>query len=217
MGHPGGKLFLPLAGKILLVYPVNLLLQHFPGSIVVVLPSEDRDTLCQNLSEGVDRILFADPGETRNGSVCNAMELADQMQLSGDHVLIHDAARPLIVPDVLQRLQTAMRDGFDGAIPVLPVADTLLMVDETGHPTGYPDRSVLRRVQTPQIFRRDHLRDLLLHTGSREATDESSLVFRHGGRLACIEGDPRMLKVTIPEDLALIESLLHNEVNSCHA
>ena len=121
-------------------------------------------------------------------------------------VLVHDAARPLLDQAVVERLLAPLGEGFDGAVPVQPVADTLKRV-HNGAVTETVDRDGLATAQTPQAFLAPVLRrafegDL---TG---ATDCASLVERVGGRVAVVDGDPRLLKVTTPADLALVESWL---------
>ena len=121
-------------------------------------------------------------------------------------VLVHDAARPLLAAAVIERVLAPLSEGWDGAVPVLPIADTVKRVDG--------DRVVetLRRddlvaVQTPQAFLPDVLRRALAGDVSA-ATDCSSLVEAAGGRVKAVEGDPGLLKVTNPADLALVERRL---------
>jgi 2-C-methyl-D-erythritol 4-phosphate cytidylyltransferase len=142
-------------------------------------------------------------GATRAESVRAALaEVPDEAVV----VVVHDAARPLVDDAVVERVLGPLAEGFDGAVPGLPVADTVKRVDgrvvvET------IDRASLVVAQTPQAFlveplRRAYAGDL---TG---ATDCASLVERAGGRVAVVDGDPRLLKVTTPADLALVESWL---------
>jgi 2-C-methyl-D-erythritol 4-phosphate cytidylyltransferase len=119
-------------------------------------------------------------------------------------ILVHDAARPLLDDSVVERVVTALGEGWDGAIPTLPIADTVKRVDgervvETLH------RDELRLVQTPQAFVGDVLRSAL--TGS-DWTDCSAAVEAAGGRVRVVEGDPRLLKVTDAADLDRVAALL---------
>ena len=121
-------------------------------------------------------------------------------------VLVHDAARPLVGDAVIERVLKPLGEGFDGAVPALPVSDTIKRV-ERGAVAETVSRDGLFSVQTPQAFlapalRRAYAGDLA------GATDCASLVERNGGRVAVVEGDRRLLKVTTPEDLALVESWL---------
>jgi 2-C-methyl-D-erythritol 4-phosphate cytidylyltransferase len=121
-------------------------------------------------------------------------------------VLVHDAARPLLPDDVIGRVLAPLSEGWDGAVPVLPLADTVKRV-EGGRVVETLPRAELVAVQTPQAFLVSVLRDAL-GSDLAGATDCASLVERRGGRVTTVTGDQRLLKVTGPEDLALVESWL---------
>ncbi len=121
-------------------------------------------------------------------------------------VLVHDAARPLVTDAVVERLIGPLGEGFDGAVPALPIADTLKRVQD-GVVVETVDRDGLVVAQTPQAFLAPALRRAFAADLS-DATDCASLVERMGGRVAVVEGDPRLLKVTTPADLALVGSWL---------
>jgi len=142
-------------------------------------------------------------GETRSESV--RLALAD---VPGDAaaVLVHDAARPLVPDDVIERVLAPLGDGWDGAVPVLPLSDTVKRVDGEQVVETLP-RGELVAAQTPQAFVADVLRQALAGDVSG-ATDCASLVEARGGRVKVVEGDPRLLKVTDADDLALVESWL---------
>jgi 2-C-methyl-D-erythritol 4-phosphate cytidylyltransferase/2-C-methyl-D-erythritol 2,4-cyclodiphosphate synthase len=119
---------------------------------------------------------------------------------------VHDAARPLLDVAMLERLLAPLAEGYDGAVPALVVADTLKRM-RAGAVVETVDREGLVAAQTPQAFLASTLRRAF--AGDRgDATDCASLVERAGGRIAVVEGDPRLLKVTTPADLALAETLL---------
>jgi 2-C-methyl-D-erythritol 4-phosphate cytidylyltransferase len=121
-------------------------------------------------------------------------------------VVVHDAARPLLDDAVLERLLVPLGEGYDGAVPVLPVADTLKRVDG-GAVCETVDRRGLVAAQTPQAFLVSSFRRAVAGELAG-ATDCASLVEAVGGRVAVVDGDPRLLKVTTPADLALVESWL---------
>jgi 2-C-methyl-D-erythritol 4-phosphate cytidylyltransferase len=142
-------------------------------------------------------------GETRSESVRLALQ---EVPEDAAVVLVHDAARPLVPDEVIERVLTPLGEGWDGAVPALPLNDTIKRVDG--------DRVVetLARgehvaVQTPQAFLADVLRQALSGDVSG-ATDCASLVEARGGRVKAVPGDPRLLKVTDEDDLALVESWL---------
>ena len=121
-------------------------------------------------------------------------------------ILVHDAARPLLSDDVIERVLAPLGEGWDGAVPVLPLSDTVKRVDGEQVVETLP-RGELVAAQTPQAFVADALRQALAGEVSG-ATDCASLVEARGGRIKVVEGDPRLLKVTDGADLALVESWL---------
>jgi 2-C-methyl-D-erythritol 4-phosphate cytidylyltransferase len=142
-------------------------------------------------------------GETRAASVAAALEEVPEQALV---VIVHDAARPLVDDAIIERLLVPLGEGFDGAVPVLPVADTLKRVRD-GIVQETVDRDGLAAAQTPQAFLAPALRRAFAGDLAG-ATDCASLVERAGGRVAVVDGDPRLLKITTREDLALVESWL---------
>jgi 2-C-methyl-D-erythritol 4-phosphate cytidylyltransferase len=140
-------------------------------------------------------------GETRSESVRLALaEVPDDAAV----VVVHDAARPLVSDAVLERVLTALNEGWDGVVPGLPIADTVKRVD--GQRVAETlERAELVTVQTPQAFLADVLRRAV-ELG--EGTDCASLVERAGGRVGWVEGDPRLMKVTTAADLELVASWL---------
>jgi 2-C-methyl-D-erythritol 4-phosphate cytidylyltransferase len=121
-------------------------------------------------------------------------------------VLVHDAARPLLPEEVIERVLAPLSEGWDGAVPGLQVADTLKRVGGDGAIAETVPRDGLWAVQTPQAFPADVLRAAAVD--GADATDCASLVEARGGRVKVVEGDPRLLKVTTADDLAKIASWL---------
>jgi 2-C-methyl-D-erythritol 4-phosphate cytidylyltransferase len=144
-------------------------------------------------------------GATRGESVARALaEVPDDAAV----VLVHDAARPLVTDEVIERVLTALNDGWDGALPGLPVADTIKRVDEDGRVAATLAREELRAVQTPQAFVASVLRDAYANGDVAAASDCSSLVEGRGGRVKVVEGDTQLSKVTDAADLERITALL---------
>jgi len=121
-------------------------------------------------------------------------------------VLVHDAARPLLDDAVVERVLRPLADGFDGVVPTLPIPDTVKRVDGAVVVETVP-RDGLVGAQTPQAFLAPALRRAFAGDLAG-ATDCASLVERTGGRVAAVEGDPRLLKVTTTADLDVVERLL---------
>ena len=124
-------------------------------------------------------------------------------------VLVHDAARPLVGDEVIERVLTALNDGWDGAIPGLAVADTVKRV-EGDRVVETVERTSLRTVQTPQAFVAGTLRRALLSGSEPQGgwTDCSAAVEAHGGRVKVVAGDARLVKVTDRSDLERVASYL---------
>jgi 2-C-methyl-D-erythritol 4-phosphate cytidylyltransferase len=177
-------------------------------------------------SEWIDAIVVAAPPGWEEPAILLAEELgcgkvsacvtggatrADSVRLGLDEVpaeaavvLVHDAARPLLDDSVVERVVTAVGDGWDGAIPALPISDTVKRV-EGERVLETLQREELRIVQTPQAFVADVLRGAL--SGSSWG-DCSAAVEAAGGRVRTVEGDPRLLKVTDAADLDRVAALL---------
>jgi len=142
-------------------------------------------------------------GATRAESVRLAMaEVPDDAAVA----LVHDAARPLLPPEVIERVLGPLSEGWDGVVPALPIPDTVKRV-EGDTVVETLDRDGLVLVQTPQAFVAPVLRGALAGDVSG-ASDCASLVERAGGRVRVVPGDPRLLKVTEPSDLERLERLL---------
>ena len=141
-------------------------------------------------------------GETRTASVRAALaEVPDEAAV----VLVHDAARPLVTDDVIERVITGLEDGWDAAVPVLPIDDTVKRVDGDAV-VETVDRDQLGAAQTPQAFVADALRRAL--SSGADASDCAALVEAGGGRVRAVAGDPRLRKITDATDLALVEGWL---------
>jgi 2-C-methyl-D-erythritol 4-phosphate cytidylyltransferase len=142
-------------------------------------------------------------GATRAESVrAGVAEAGDD----ADVLLVHDAARPALPEDVIERVLTALNEGWDGAVPALPLADTIKRVEGAQVVETLPRDEVVA-AQTPQAFLAPVLRDAL--TGNLAgATDCAALVEARGGRVTTVPGDPRLLKVTSAQDLELVAGWL---------
>jgi 2-C-methyl-D-erythritol 4-phosphate cytidylyltransferase len=203
-GRP--KAFVGLGELPLLAEPLRRLDEsEWVDAIVVAVPSgweEPAILLAEELSAGKVVAAVAG-GETRAESVRTALaEVPDDALV----VLVHDAARPLVTDEVIGRVLGPLAEGWDGVVPGLPVVDTVKTV-EGQRVTGTLAREKLVAVQTPQAFSLTVLRSAYAG-GLGDATDCSALVESRGGRIAWVEGDPRLLKVTTRSDLELVASWL---------
>ena len=142
-------------------------------------------------------------GETRAESVKRGLdEVPDEAAV----VLVHDAARPYVNDGVIERVLAALTEGWDGAVPALPVSDTVKRV-EGERVVETLRRAELRAVQTPQAFVANVLRDAYEHGDLATATDCASLVEARGGRVKIVPGDLRLAKITDAADLERLAPL----------
>jgi 2-C-methyl-D-erythritol 4-phosphate cytidylyltransferase len=206
LGSDRPKAFAALGGRPLLAESLERLdASDWIDGIVVVAPPEWEEPTILLAEELVASKVTAvvTGGATRADSVAAGLE---EVPLEALVILVHDAARPLVSEAVIERVLKGLTDGAAGAVPGLPVHDTVKRVD-AGQVVETPERASLIAVQTPQAFVADRLR--AAYAGDLSgATDCASLIERAGGKVAVVEGDPALLKVTTVDDLARVEALL---------
>ncbi|WP_213453885.1 2-C-methyl-D-erythritol 4-phosphate cytidylyltransferase [Rhizomonospora bruguierae] len=204
LGPGAPKALRPLAGEPLLVHAVRrLAAAPSVGTIVVAAPPEGESDVRRMLAP-VAPVTVVPGGATRQESVAAALAAVPAPL---EIVLVHDAARALTPPALIEAVAAAVRAGHDAVIPVLPVVDTIKEVDARERVVGTVDRSGLRAVQTPQGFRRSLL--AAAHGAAVDAlTDDAGLVEELGVPVACVPGSEWALKITRPVDLAFAEALL---------
>jgi 2-C-methyl-D-erythritol 4-phosphate cytidylyltransferase len=204
LGLDQPKAFAKLGEDPLLAEPLRRLDEsEWVDAIVLVAPpgwEEPAILLAEELGCGKVSACVAG-GETRADSVRAGLE---EVPADAVVVLVHDAARPLLPAEVLERVLAPLSEGWDGVVPGLPVPDTLKRVGTGGAVVETVARDGLWAVQTPQAFAADALRRA--YASGADATDCAGLVEASGGRVRVVEGDPRLLKVTTEADLARIEA-----------
>lgn len=184
------KQFLPLGPRRVVDWSLAAARARSDG-VVLVVPEDAAATA----EPGADVVVAG--GATRSASVRAGLAAVPG---GADVIVVHDAARPVPVPQVWDRVLAAVAAGADAAVPGVPVTDTLRAVGG-----GTVDRARFISVQTPQAFRAAALRDA--HRGGADGTDDASLVEAHGGRVVVVDGDPANIKITNRVDLALAELL----------
>lgn len=207
LGPGAPKALRTLAGLPILVHAVRALASARSIDLVVVAAPEDGVDEARSMLAGIDteaEIVIVAGGETRQGSVARAL-LA--LPSDVDVVLVHDAARPLVPPDVVDRVASAVRGGHEAVIPTLGVVDTIKEAD-SGLVIGTLDRSRLHAVQTPQGFSRAILQRAHAASEGNDATDDAGLVERMGVPVHVVAGDEEAFKITRPLDLVLAEAIL---------
>jgi 2-C-methyl-D-erythritol 4-phosphate cytidylyltransferase len=194
VGRP--KAFVELAGRPMLEWSLAALRAAGLDRIVVALPDGGAAPAgCEGVPGGA----------SRSASVRAALARV----VEADVVVVHDAARPLVTPDVFTRVVEALA-GADCAIAAARVADTIKEADDARTVVATLDRSRLWAVQTPQAFRRAALARALDVADDvlARATDDASLIERAGGTVRVVETSPANFKVTTPHDLRVAELLL---------
>ncbi len=167
------------------------------SSVVIVLPSDESWKRWWIPRPGVHLV---DGGKRRQDSVLNGLGALDG---SITHVLVHDAARPLVSADLTKRVMKAVSD--TGAVPVLPVRDTIRKWSDDDKPGETLPREDLWLMQTPQGFRLDILLSVLRNAG--DVTDEASAMEKAGYRVIPVPGDQVNVKLTQSDDMRILESL----------
>ena len=204
----GAKQWRILGGRPVVRWSVEALLAAGAEDVVVVI-SPGTEAEAGAALAGLSGWRLAAGGITRADSVRNG--LAALGGSDDRSVLIHDAARPLLGAAVIRRVIEAL-DGADGALPALPVADSLRRATD-GVVSGLVERDSIWRAQTPQAFRRRTIVDAYAVWPANEAAaDEAAVVERAGGRVRIVEGDARLMKLTYPEDFAMAEALVPRQI-----
>jgi 2-C-methyl-D-erythritol 4-phosphate cytidylyltransferase len=206
LGLDRPKAFAELRGRPLLAESLERLdLCPWVDAIVVAAPAgwEEPVILLSEELAASKVVSCVTGGASRAESVRAALAEVGEEALV---VLVHDAARPLVDDAVVQRVLAPLGEGFDGAVPALPIPDTIKRVD-SGAIVETVSRDGLVGAQTPQAFLAPALRQAF-DGELAGATDCASLVERSGGRVAVVEGDPKLLKVTNTGDLPLVETML---------
>jgi 2-C-methyl-D-erythritol 4-phosphate cytidylyltransferase len=207
LGLDRPKAFAKLNGRPLLAESLERLeASDWIEAIVIVAPPEWEEPSILVAEElGAGKVAACVPGgATRAESVrAGVAEVGPDALV----VLVHDAARPLLPEEVVERVLAPLGEGWDGAVPALRIADTLKRAGEDGSVVETVDRAGLHAVQTPQAFLAPVLREALAGELG-DASDCAALVEGRGGRVLLVEGDRRLLKVTTQADLAFVETLL---------
>lgn len=208
LGHAEPKAFVELRGTTILERALRAVFASSePAQVIVVAPSarlaaaQRIATVAAGAASG--EVTVVPGGDTRQASVAAGLAaLDDDIEV----VLVHDAARALASPELIDRVVRSVRPGV-GVIPALPVTDTIKRIDARERVVDTVDRSELVHVQTPQGFPRAELRAAYA-AADREYTDDAALFSAAGHEVAVVEGEPGAFKITTPWDLNRAEHLL---------
>ena len=198
------KQFLMLGGMPVVARTINTFSEALPGAEIVVVLPEEHISLWENLRARFDvahhRIVAG--GKERFHSVLNGINaLSDEVE----YIAVHDGVRAMATKRLIIRAMLAAEE-YGAVIPVVDVADSYRRV--VGAESQIVNRSELRIVQTPQVFRAQLLRDAHNVAFSRTFTDDASVVEAFGGHITLVEGERTNIKLTTPEDMAYAEWLL---------
>ena len=209
-GRPGGKQLLELKGKPILTWSAEAFdAVADVGLIVIVAPEHRMEEYCREAVDAfpfVTPVIMAPAGVIRQeSSLSGISKVPDNFEF----IAIHDASRPLITPELINHMISALRGNFDadGVVVGYPAIDTLKIVSNDNI-IGTPDRGAFWVAQTPQIFHSAIIRDahaLALAEGF-VGTDDSSLVERMKGNVILVHGPRDNIKLTTPEDRIAIEA-----------
>lgn len=204
------KQYLTVAGKPVILHVLEAFDRHprVAGIVVAVAAGDDR---WSSLRPDLHKPLFCvTGGELRLHSVLNGLDHLSTHAAADDWVLIHDAARPCLSQEDLDRLITALFQHPVGGLLGVRIADTVKRVDPDGRVRETLDRTQLWRAFTPQMFRLAAVRDALRDAVDRgiEVTDEAAAMERLGYNVQIVEGSPENIKVTYPRDTGLAEFYL---------
>ena len=212
MGDGREKQFRALHGRSVLAHPVAAFLDHPATAAVIIVAASDRTQQAHKALgdlAGDSRVMIVEGGARRQDSVAAGLAVAAGPGIS--LVAIHDAARPLLPQRVITDLITALDGGADAALPVLPVVDTVKLLDGD-RVSDTIDRAGLGSAQTPQMFR---LAELIKRHNSlapdTEITDDIRLYEDGKARIDTVPGDECLMQLTRPADFAILSALSNPE------
>ncbi|HVL77475.1 MAG TPA: 2-C-methyl-D-erythritol 4-phosphate cytidylyltransferase [Noviherbaspirillum sp.] len=207
LGAETPKQYLPIAGKPMLLHVLETFaaVEAVDHTWVVVGRDDGYiDALMEASATLATRVTVLRCGGTsRQRSVQNGLAAIRAEVGDDDRILVHDAARPGLTPELVERLIAALRDDPVGGLLALPVVDTLKRSDAQARAEATVPREHLWAAQTPQMFPYALLRRALEQAAG--VTDEASAIEALGLRPRLVEGSPRNFKVTLPHDVALAE------------
>ena len=209
------KLLAPLDNRPVVAHSIAAFEQTESVTEIILVGHAERLSEYERIAEDHDfqKVSTVIPGGVRRqDSVNRGME---QLSVAAEFVAVHDAARPLVRPDLIERIFKLARV-HGGAASAAPVIDTLKRVDRDHFVTGGVERADLFAVQTPQIFGRDLLEKAygVIFKEGLEVTDEISAVERIGGKVILVPSDEANFKITYPADLSLAEFVLRSRAPS---
>lgn len=217
MGRSIPKQYIEVSGRPVIEYCLQTLLKH-PLIDEMVIGVADvwldfvKECICR--LEPNKTVYYCQPGETRQGTIINALKVAkDNGALETDIVLIHDAARPLLSESLISDCLKACEEA-DAVLPVIPVKDTTYLSRDGKHIDSLLERKTLWNGQAPEAFKFGSYYDANMKLSEDELnriTGSTEVSYRAGLKCVLIPGDTNNFKITTPEDLSNFESIINNE------
>lgn len=214
MGSEIPKQYLILSGRPMIEKTLGIFVSSSRiASISVVLSADDSAWNAANIQAGTNTSVYRVGGVTRSQTVLNGLKAISNEVAQDDWILVHDAARPGMTDALLNRLLDTLEHDAVGGLLAIPLADTLKRADGERRVAHTEPRDHLWQAQTPQMFRYGMLVEALqlAAENSSIATDEAQAIEALGYQPKLVPGQLRNLKVTYPEDLALIEAILQTD------
>ena len=202
------KQFKMLHGKMLLEHTILAFKAFNPASIVVALPESYLDQIQEMLSLLDLPIKCVVGGDTRKASVNLAMKVSSGASVT----LIHDAARPCVSSNLIQRVLDKCQLAHC-VIPAVELTDTVKQIKD-GQVVKTLDRNSIKRIQTPQGFNTQLLQQALTLTNTNDVTDEALLIEKMGKTIEVVDGDQKNIKVTTPQDWELLNLYLFGDLQN---
>lgn len=208
MGAESPKQYLSLHGKPLIQYVIKVFEQaNKVNAIHIILSEEDAHWRSTYLHLSSKLQVYYCGGESRAQTVLNGLNAISDQVAADDWILVHDAARPGLSNLMLNHLLTTLEDDAVGGLLALPLADTLKRADNEQRVSATLPRNDLWQAQTPQMFRYATLKKALMNFEGTP-TDEAEAIEALGLTPKLVTGELRNLKVTYPQDLAVLSALL---------
>jgi 2-C-methyl-D-erythritol 4-phosphate cytidylyltransferase/2-C-methyl-D-erythritol 2,4-cyclodiphosphate synthase len=205
------KQYQVLAGKPVIAWSIAAFAEAGASEIVIACAPEHAD-LCRAATAGGPLVRIIDAGATRTASVRAGLAAIGD----ADAILIHDAARPGLSMSVVRSLVAELEAGAAAVAPALAVPDTLRRADASGRIVEDVQREGVMRVQTPQAFRADAIRAAYAALpADASMTDDIAVARAHGVQAKLMSGDARLMKITYPKDMAMLERMLGSERIIC--
>jgi 2-C-methyl-D-erythritol 4-phosphate cytidylyltransferase len=205
MGGELPKQYLKLLGKPLIIHTIEKFHKFDPEMKIVVVLATAQRKLWDEMAGSYEisrEVTIASGGDTRYDSVKNGLTHIEEEVITG----IHDAVRPFVSQDTLERCyEAAIREG--SGIPVIGMDESVRMIDLKGG-SAHMDRSRLRRVQTPQVFRSDRIKQAYQQPYDSAYTDDASVYEALFGKVTLVEGNRENIKITTPTDMKLAMLLI---------